>query len=195
MGSQFIHPGVIEGFGGPMASGKSAALLKRVDPLRWIPGAEYIGFKPGVDNREHHSRSSKNFIDWIYVVSPGEILDYVKDSHDLVVMDEAQFFDKRVVSVVSELQAQLKNIVFAGLDFDFRGEPFGEMKELMFRSNEFEKLYAICPSCGDKAYYTQRLIDGKPAHYDSPIISIEGEKVRERYEPRCFRHHEVPGKK
>jgi len=197
MSNLFVRYGVIEGFVGPMFSGKTEALLKRADPLRWIPGKNYIGFKPETDNREVHSRSSENFIDWKYLPSdnPKKLFEYVNQSHDLIVIDEIQFFDKGIVKTVLELQNQMKNIAFAGLDSDFRGKPFGAMKDLMFYANELTKLHAICPSCGDKAYYTQRLIDGFPAHYDEPIVSIEGKNKKELYEPRCFKHHEVPGKK
>jgi len=194
MGNQFVKPGVIEGFSGPMASGKSGALLRRVDPLRWVSGVSYIGFKPGVDTRGIGSRSGEDFIDWIYVSKASDILDYVKDSHDVVLIDEVQFFDEVIVDVVLKLQGDHKNVVFAGLDYDFRGEPFGSMKELMFRANELMKLYAVC-SCGERAYYTQRLIDGKPASFDSSIVSIEGEGLKESYEPRCFGCHEVPGRR
>ncbi|MFH0808249.1 MAG: thymidine kinase [archaeon] len=197
MGSQFVRPGVIEGFSGPMASGKSDALLKRVDPLRWIHGVSYIGFKPKIDVREKGSRYGEDFIDWIYVSeeNPWEILDYVGVCHDMVVIDEVQFFGKEIVGVILELQRRMKNVIFAGLDGDFRAQPFGFMRDLMFAANELTKLYSICTVCGDKAYYTQRLIGGEPARYDSPVVSIEGKNVEEKYEPRCFRHHEVPGKK
>ena len=197
MSSFFIRPGVIEGFSGPMASGKSSHLLKRIDPLRWISGVDYIGFKPEVDIRDRDSRSVENFISWNRVPekNPRQILDCINEKHDLITIDEIQFFDKGIVDVVLELQYNMKNVIFAGLDSDFRGEPFGAMKDLMFYANELTKLYAICPACGDKAYYSQRLIDGKPAHYDSPIVSIEGSDADESYEPRCFRHHNVPGKR
>ena len=197
MSNLSVRYGVIEGFVGPMASGKSSELLKRVDPLRWIPGKSYIGFKPETDERETHCRSTENFIDWISIPShnPEKIFDYVTQAHDLVAIDESQFFEKGIVKTVLGLQKLMKNVVFAGLDSDFRGEPFGSMKELMFYSNELKKLHAICNQCGDFAYYTQRLIEGKPANYESPIVSIEGKGKKEKYEPRCFKHHEVPGKK
>lgn len=194
MSNIFVRYGVIEGFVGPMASGKSSALLKRVDPLRWIPGKSFIGFKPETDNRGKHSRSTENFIDWIYIPAnkPEKIFEYVNQSHDLIAIDEIQFFNKSITSVILKLQKLMKNIIFAGLDSDFRGEPFGSLKNLMFRANELTKLHAICNHCGEPAYYTQRLIDGKPAHYDSPIVSIEGESKKEIYEARCFKHHIVP---
>lgn len=197
MSNMFVRYGVIEGFVGPMASGKSRELLKRIDPLRWIPGKSFIGFKPKTDNREKHCRGTENFIDWISIPAdqPEEIFKYVNKSHDLIAIDEAQFFEKEIIDVVLKLQRLMKNVVFAGLDSDFRGEPFGHMKDLMFYSNELKKLHAICNKCGEPAYYTQRLIEGMPAPYNAPTISIEGKGKKETYESRCFKHHDVPGKK
>lgn len=198
MSNLYVRPGVIEGFCGPMASGKSSALLKRVDPLRWMNGRySFIGFKPDTDDRPVDCRSSENFINWIKVPfdNPMIVFDYLNSKHNLVAFDEAQFFGKSIVDVVLELQRDMKNVVFAGLDSDFRGEPFGHMKELMFYANELTKLHAICPKCGDNAYYTQRLVNGEPAHYKSKIKLIEGSQDQITYEPRCFLHHEVPGKK
>lgn len=197
MSNRFVRHGVIEGFVGPMASGKSSALLKRVDPLRWIKGKDFIGFKPETDNRNKHCRCTENFINWIYIPAdkPEKIFDHINQTHDLIAIDEAQFFNKKIVNVIQKLQKLMKNVIFAGLDSDFRGEPFGSMKELMFYSNELTKLHAICNECGEPAYYTQRLINKKPAPYNSPIVSIEGNKSPETYESRCFKHHIVPGKK
>ncbi|MBT4257889.1 thymidine kinase [archaeon] len=194
MPSIFVRPGVIEGFAGPMKSGKSSALLKRVDPLRWIHGKSFIGFKPETDNREKHCRSTENFIGWINIPSdnPEKIFEHVTQTHDLIVIDEIQFFNKKIVGVILKLQKLMKNIIFAGLDRDFRGEPFGSMEQLMFHTNELTKLYAICNQCGEPAYYTQRLIDGEPAPYGAPIVSIEGKGKKEEYEARCFKHHIVP---
>ncbi|MBU2612240.1 MAG: thymidine kinase [Nanoarchaeota archaeon] len=190
-GNYFVRPGVIEGFAGPMMSGKTGKLIQRVDPLRWMNGRfSYMGFKPRVDDRNFNSRSERDFIKWNYIKKPEEIISISKE-YDLIAIDEIQFFGKNIVDVVLELQKQEKNIIFSGLDLDFRGEPFGSMPELMAIANEFEKLHSVCTKCGDPAYYTQRLINGEPAHYNSPLISIEGES---EYTARCFRHHEVPGK-
>jgi thymidine kinase len=191
MSNMFVKYGVIEGFCGPMFSGKTKELLSRVDPLRWINDKEFIGFKPETDNRKTHSRSIENFINWIYIPAknPKRIFDYVNQTHDLIAIDEIQFFNKDIIKTVLELQQNMKNVVFAGLDRDFRGEPFGSMKELILYANELTKCHAICNQCGSPAYYTQRLIHNKPAKYNEPIISIEGEST---YEPRCFKHHIVP---
>ncbi len=193
----FLERGVIEGFCGPMASGKTSALLKRIDPLRYIQGVDFIGFRPEIDTRDVIVRGGNNFIDWKYISekNPYDIINYVSDKHDLVAIDEIQFFEKGIVSVILKLQKMNKNVVFAGLDSDFKGDAFGSMKELMFYANKLKKLYAVCTECGSEAYYTQRLIDGKPAPVDSEVELIDGSSSLISYEPRCFSHHYVPGKK
>jgi thymidine kinase len=82
-------------------------------------------------------------------------------------------------------------MIVAGLDMDFRGEPFGPMPLLMAEAEEVEKLHAICVVCGATASRTQRLINGLPAQYDDPIILVGASEV---YEARCRYHHEVPNK-
>ncbi len=193
----YIRPGVIEGFCGPMMSGKSGLLLKRIDPLRWMNDRfTFICFRPKLDNRKINCRSNDDFIKWIKIdeKNPEEILKYVRKEHDIIAIDEIQFFDKKIIKVILELQKRMKNIIFAGLDLTFRGEPFGPMPELISIANEFKKCHAICKKCGEPAYYTQRLMGGVPAHYNSPTVSIELKGKKETYEPRCFKHHEVPGK-
>jgi len=190
-----IRPGVIEGFAGPMMSGKTRALLNRVDPLRWMHGKySYIGFKPGVDKREFNSRSIENFIEWNPIPKDKPELILENSNYDLIAIDEIQFFNKNIVDTVLELQKRGKNIIFSGLDMDFRRKPFGAMPELITYANEFKKFYSTCKKCGNPAYYTQRLIDGEPAPSNSKTILIEG-SGKETYEPRCFNDHIVPDKK
>ncbi|PJF44857.1 MAG: hypothetical protein CUN55_01910, partial [Phototrophicales bacterium] len=80
-------------------------------------------------------------------------------------------------------------VILSGLDMDFRGEPFGPMPHLMTIAEEIIKLHAICMICGNEASHTQRLIDGKPADYDDPVIMVGASEV---YEARCRNCHEVP---
>jgi thymidine kinase len=191
--SSNFKPYLIEGFVGPMFSGKTRDLLKRIDPLRYDPrNYSYVGIKPEIDKRDFNCRSAEDFIDWNYVKNSKGVYELSKD-FEIIAIDEIQFFDKGIVKVLLELQKEGKNIIFAGLDKDFRGDCFGPMPELMTFSNKLEKLHATCNKCGEPAYYTQRLIDGEPAHHESPIVLIEG-SGKESYEPRCFKHHEVPGK-
>ena len=178
--SNNFKPYIIEGFVGPMKSGKTSALLKRVDPLRFDPrNYSYVGIKPKLDNRDFNSRTFEDFIEWNYLGKAEEIFGLGKE------------FDEEIVKVVLELQKQGKNIIFAGLDLDFKKEPFGAIKELMIHANELKKFHAICTECGNPAHYTIRLINGEPARFDAPIVSIEGES---EYLPRCYKHHKVLGK-
>jgi len=80
-------------------------------------------------------------------------------------------------------------VIVTGLDTDFRGEPFGCIPEIMAKADHVDKLHAICMVCGKEASRTQRLVDGKPAHYDNPIVIVG---ASEMYEARCRDHHEVP---
>jgi thymidine kinase len=100
-----------------------------------------------------------------------------------------QFFDEHIVEVIQELANRGYCVIAAGLDQDFRGEPFGKMPELLAIAETVTKLQAVCAVCGSPASRTQRLINGKPACYDDPIILVG---ASESYEPRCRHHHEVP---
>src|SRR5699024_8543361 len=120
-----------------------------------------------------------------------EILAYQDRDVDIIGIDEVQFFDDHIVSAADELANNGIRVIMAGLDTDFRGEPFGPMPALMSLAETVTKLNAICPVCGSPASRTQRLINGKPASYDDPVILIG---ASESYEPRCRHHHEVPNK-
>jgi thymidine kinase len=102
-----------------------------------------------------------------------------------------QFFDWSVADICTKLADDGRRVIVAGLDQDFRGEPFGPMPLLMALAERVDKLQAICVCCGAPASRTQRLIDGRPARYDDPIILVGGS---ESYEARCRQCHEVPGK-
>jgi thymidine kinase len=106
-----------------------------------------------------------------------------------VAIDEVQFFDWTVAELCNQLADQGLRVILAGLDMDFRGEPFGPMPLLMAQAEAVDKLQAICMVCGAPASRTQRLIDDHPANYDDPVIMVGASEV---YEARCRRHHEVP---
>jgi thymidine kinase len=112
------------------------------------------------------------------------------DTH-LIGIDEAQFLGPEIVEVATALAARGARVVLAGTDTDFRGEPFGPMGDLMAVAETVDKLRAICVVCGDLACRNQRLVDGRPARYDSPTIMVGG---RESYEARCRHCHSVPKK-
>lgn len=105
-------------------------------------------------------------------------------------IDEVQFFDDNIADVLTLLANQGYRVIAAGLDQDFRGEPFSIVPKLMSLAELVTKLQAVCSVCGSPASRTQRLINGQPASYDDPIILVG---ASESYEPRCRHHHEVPG--
>ena len=108
----------------------------------------------------------------------------------VVGIDEAQFMDAESWSWwCSSSPSRGVRVLVAGLDMDFRGEPFGAMPILMSKAERVDKLHAICMVCGEEASRTQRLVNGKPARYDDPVVIVG---AAELYEARCREHHEVP---
>lgn len=192
----FVKPGVLEVFSGPMKSGKSLALLHRVEKLKYMKGEKFLVFKPKLDTRDLVLRSRFGSLshECIFVNEhiPEEIFSFVERDISLVAIDEIHFFGHKIVPVILELLRQNKNVIVAGLDTDFRGEPFGSMPVLLSLADEVYKLNGICdyPDCRSPASRTQRLVNGSPADYHSPIILVGDEK--EGYQCRCLAHHEVP---
>ncbi|HET9294689.1 MAG TPA: thymidine kinase [Gemmatimonadales bacterium] len=186
------RPGSIEVIAGVMFSGKSEELIRRV--RRAIIARRKVQvFKSHLDARYaglyRISSHDGLEIDAVPVDTAGEIFRLVRPESEMVAIDEAQFLDPEIVDVTSTLAARGVRVVLAGTDTDFRGEPFGPMGALMAIAELVDKLRAICVVCGDLACRNQRLIDGRPARYDSPTIMIGG---RESYEARCRHCHRVP---
>ncbi len=186
--------GWIELICGSMFSGKTEELLRRVRRAE-IARKKVQIFKPYLDDRYGLERvASHNGMareDAVVVHHPLEILERVDPDTEVVAIDEVQFFDWTIADVCNALADQGKRVILAGLDQDFRGEPFGPIPLLMALAERVDKLHAICVVCGASASRTQRLIDGQPARYDDPVILVGGS---ERYEARCRHCHEVPGK-
>ncbi|GGK07642.1 thymidine kinase [Lentibacillus kapialis] len=186
--------GWVEVICGGMFSGKSEELIRRVRRATYGNLSVRV-FKPVIDDRyAEESVVSHNGTSVIArpVKSSEKILEYLGRHHiDVVGIDEIQFFDDNIVSVANELADKGIRVIAAGLDTDFRGEPFGPMPEMMAQSESISKLNAICPICGSPANRTQRLIDGEPASYNDPVILVG---ASESYEPRCRHHHDVPNK-
>jgi thymidine kinase len=107
----------------------------------------------------------------------------------VVAIDEAQFFEAEVGVLCQALAARGVRVIVAGLDQDFRGEPFGPMPQLMSLAEHVDKLHAICAICGGEASRTQRLINDQPAWYDDPVVVVGASEL---YEARCREHHHVP---
>ena len=186
------HPGWIEVISGVMFAGKSEELIRRV--LRAIIARRRVQvFKSHLDSRYTglYSVSSHDGteLDASPVDSAAEIFRLVRPESQLVAIDEAQFLDPDIVPVATTLASRGVRVILAGTDTDFRGEPFGAMGELMAVAELVDKLQAICVVCGDPACRNQRLINGRPARYDSPTIMVGG---RESYEARCRHCHQVP---
>ncbi|MCY4147469.1 MAG: thymidine kinase [Chloroflexi bacterium] len=183
--------GRIEVICGSMFSGKSEELIRRV--RRAIIARQTVAvFKPRVDDRygiQHITSHDGQTVAAIAVASASEIFERVNGSSTVVAIDEAQFFDCAIVPVAQRL-ADERNIrvIIAGLDTDFRGEPFGPMPQLLSIAERVNKLHAICVVCGGEASRTQRLVDGAPAAYDDPLIMVG---AQEAYEARCRFCHEV----
>jgi thymidine kinase len=188
------RPGWIEVISGVMFSGKSEELIRRV--RRSIIARRQVQvFKSHLDSRYTGlyaiSSHDGTEIEGTPVDSAAEIFRLVRPGVQLVAIDEAQFLDPDIVTVATILAGRGVRVVLAGTDTDFRGEPFGSMGELMAVAEVVDKLQAICVVCGDPACRNQRLLDCKPARYDSPTIMIGG---RESYEARCRHCHTVPRK-
>ncbi len=176
-----------------MYCGKSEELIRRIRRAN-IAKQRVQVFKPIIDDRYHRANivsHNGDQVEAIPVDHPDEIIKRLNPNTDVVAIDEAQFFDQQVVAICEQLADQGIRVIAAGLDRDFRGEPFGPMPELMAMAEYVDKLHAICVQCGNPASRTQRLIDGEPAQYNDPIILVGAKEV---YEARCRRCHSVPGK-
>ncbi len=186
--------GWIEVVCGSMFSGKTEEVIRRVRRAR-IARQQVQVFKQVLDNRYFTERvASHNGLQWeaVPVGNAREILERLDPETTVVAVDEAQFFDWEISAVCQELAERGLRVIVAGLDMDFRGEPFGPMPLLMAEAEEVTKLQAICVVCGAPASRTQRLIDGEPAAYDDAVILVGGS---ESYEARCRQCHEVPGQR
>jgi thymidine kinase len=168
--------GTIEVITGSMFSGKTDELIRRLRRAR-IARQKVQVFKPIIDNR-YGIEKVKSHAGNEFEAMP-------------VANADAKFFDWQVSEVCQNLAARGVRVICAGLDMDFRGEPFGPMPLLLAQAEKVDKLQAICQVCGDAASRTKRLIDGRPAYFDDPVVQVGGS---EAYEARCREHHEVPKK-
>lgn len=192
---QNFDGGYIEVVCGPMFAGKTEELIRRIKRLEYakIP---YVVFKPKIDDRygdnviKSHNKNEKAAIN---IEKANEIYTHLKDKEvEVIIVDEAQFFDHELPRIIDHLADQGYRVIVGGLDRDFRGEPFGPMPEILALAEVVTKLIAICQQSGKPATRTQRIINGKPAHFNDPIVLIDAE---ESYEPRSRNKHVVPGKK
>ncbi len=185
------HHGRVEVICGSMFSGKTEELIRRVRRAQ-IARQQVQVFKPAIDTRYDTERvkshDGKDF-DAQPCANSADLEACLLPTATVVAIDEAQFFDNGLIDLVERLAARGIRVIAAGLDLDFRGEPFGPIPHLICSAEDVTKLHAICVVCGEEASRTQRLVNGQPARYDDPIILIGAE---ESYEARCRRHHSVP---
>jgi len=186
--------GTLEVISGPMKSAKTLELIFRLKKLDYS-SIHYQLFKPEIDKRfsenEVASRDGYKLASTIIPVDkPKEILFKLKPDIDVVAIDEGNFFSEELVDVVKILLKDGKTVIVSGLDLDFRGEPFGPMPTLLSMADIVTKKHAYCdyPGCGKIANRTQRIVDGKPAKYNDPLIIVGGNEL---YEARCMKHHQV----
>jgi thymidine kinase len=182
--------GWIEVIVGCMFSGKSEELIRRIKRAI-IANQKAIVFKPQIDNRyeidkvvSHNGISIK-----AVVVNNANEIKGIAEDYDVIGIDEAQFFDNSLINIVEDLADKGKRVIIAGLDQDFRGEPFGIIPHLMAIADSVDKLHAICVVCGAVATKSQRLINDKPASYNDPTILVGSKEV---YQPRCRKCYNKP---
>jgi len=185
------HSGSIEVICGSMFCGKTDELIRRLRRAT-IARQKVQVFKPSIDNRYDEQKVASHAgstFEAIPVANSKQIFDHLAKDTTVVGIDEAQFFDKEIVSVIQQLADNGIRVIVAGLDQTFNGEPFGCMPVLMSLAERVDKLQAICMVCGEPASRTQRLVNGEPARFDDPIIIVG---ASEMYEARCRKHHIVP---
>lgn len=183
--------GWIEVIAGCMYAGKTEELLRRVRRIEYAKKSVIV-FKPTIDNRYSNDEvvsHNKNKTKSINILKANDIYNYVVEPYPYaIVIDEVQFMDEEILDVCNFYANKGVRVICAGLDKDFRGEPFGIMPEILAMAEKVTKLDAICSVCGGIATRTQRIIDGKPAYYDDPVIMVG---AKEQYEARCRHCHVV----
>ncbi len=177
--------GSLEVICGPMFSGKSEELIRRLRRAK-IAKQNILVFKHALDNRttiEHIASHNGNTIDACATDNVEEIKKHISDnSINIIGIDEVQFFSFDIVKIICDLVNSGKKIIAAGLDCDFRGIPFGPIPVLLAIADKVTKLDSICISCGADARYSQRLVNNQSAKFDYPIIQVGAE---ETYQARC----------
>jgi thymidine kinase len=181
-----VQPGRIEVITGPMFSGKSEELIRRLKRAR-IARQRVVCFKPDIDLRYHrsaiasHSAQTHDACVVANVERLREELFAQIDQIEVVGIDEAQFFDESLIALSLELMHLGKRVLIAGLDTTFAGEPFRPIPDLMAIADEVMKLSAVCMRCGAPAVHTQRLGGSQ----ELVVVGAAG-----MYEARCRAHFE-----
>jgi thymidine kinase len=178
----FIEPGLhpsgwIEVICGGMFSGKTEELIRRIKRAK-IAGQAVLLFKPDLDKR-YHADHVVSHDENVFVSTPvahaADIIPLAASGY-VIGIDEAQFFDADIVQVCNALADGGKRVIVAGLDMDYKGDPFGPVPQLLAEAEYITKVHAICVICGSIASYSYRRVTD-----DDTILLGAGEK----YEPRC----------
>ncbi len=199
-------PGKLEMIVGPMRSNKTAELLRRIETRREYAKQYVILLKPSADTKaaagvvESRNRNGCGKMEAVEFPGndPWSVLPVIAAAEqrigkhiECIALDEGQFVHDLFLFTKRLLDSGY-DVMVSGLELDFRGMPFGEMLDLSWLVRTYAgnvtELVAYC-SCGARALYPQRLVDGKPAHFKSPII-VAGDN----YEPRCEEHFVLPGR-
>ena len=186
--------GSLEVICGSMFSGKTEELMRRLRRAEYAK-KNILTIKHCIDNRKsytciasHTNQKREAFsIDGSDTKQLDKIIELARQGVDVVGIDEIHFFPNELIGTVCTLVDEGKQVIASGLDLDFRGVPFGTMTLMAF-ADSVTKLSAICVKCGKDAHYTQRIIDGKPAKYNDPIILVGAEEC---YEARCRNCFEI----
>ncbi|MGX8679925.1 MAG: thymidine kinase [bacterium] len=185
--------GWIEAICGCMFAGKTEELIRRINVLSYAK-KRILVIKPKVDDRYSVTEivtHAGGKVPCKVVEKAREIIELVDDETEVVAIDEVQFFDDEIIDVCEHLADSGIRVMVAGLDTDFRNEPFGAMPALLTRAEFVTKLTAVCAQCGSPATRTQRIINGEAASFNDPVILVG---AKESYEPRCRHCHEVKGR-
>jgi thymidine kinase len=175
---------------GPMFSGKSEELIRRLRRAE-IAGQRVLIVKPRIDDRYDVAHVVSHAGARMRAVTADSATDVLglAEGYDAIGIDEVQFFDERIVAVVARLVESGVRVIAAGLDTDFRGEPFGSLPTLLAVAELVDKLQAVCHRCGGTATRTQRLLDGRPAPFSGETVQVG---ALDSYEARCTACYE-PG--
>jgi thymidine kinase len=181
--------GWLEVICGPMFSGKSEEMIRRLRRAE-IAGQRVVIFKPRIDDRYDATAVVSHAGVRMRAIAVGSVTELVERSsgHEVVGIDEVQFFEPAIVEAALDLANRGSRVVAAGLDQDFRRLPFGPMPDLLTLAEFVDKLQAVCHRCGGPATTTQRLVDGRPAPYSGETVVVGAE---EQYEARCRSCHEA----
>lgn len=182
--------GSIEVICGCMFSGKSEELIRRLKRCQFANQKIKI-FNHSIDIRygtNEIKSHDKNGMPCFMINDINQVLEIIEKDDEVIAIDEIQFFTGDVTKVLNQIADMKKRVIVAGLDQDFKGEPFNDMPNILATADFVTKIHAICVQCGSLATKTQRLIDGKPASKKDPLIVVD---AAEKYEARCRHCHKI----